>query len=273
MLGAYFVLSLSSEREREEDSPPAVPVHTLVPLNILRPRPRPRPHPLVCITSRLHVRSFVRSFVRLFVRSLIGCAWLIYSLGSPRISCALEVAHFSRHSGRHSERDRCSEPLGLVHSNMHLDRQDSKLGSFLVPLRDGSISLARTGVGAQAAAAVPANMTLRKAVRDSVASCAGCGDSTVCTLLRLLLLLLLLPNENASALRERRAKVAASNAMITFNIVQSMARAAGLRCGKTCSVERCVVLCCVVVDDCGDRTLMQPRMDYAIACSNNCYEE
>ena len=73
------------------------------------------------------------------------------------MSCALLVAHFCLQSGKHSCRDFCSEPLGLVHSYMHLLKQASKAGSFLVPLRAGSSLAAQADEGtAQVAMAVVA---------------------------------------------------------------------------------------------------------------------
>ena len=74
--------------------------------------------------------------------------------GVPVRSCALVVAHDFLHSGKHSALLFCSSPFGLVHSYMHLLRQASNSGSFLVPLIDGSVSLAQVVGGAAIANAI-----------------------------------------------------------------------------------------------------------------------
>ena len=79
----------------------------------------------------------------------------------------LFVAHFCLHSGRHSERDFCSTPLGLVHSYIQVERQASNAGSFFVPLIDGSTSLAHAGVP-QAPIAIPPATRERKLDLDIV---------------------------------------------------------------------------------------------------------
>jgi hypothetical protein len=69
------------------------------------------------------------------------------------MSCVLLVAHVFLHSGKHSDLDFCSSPLGLVQSYMHWLKQASNLGSCLVPLVLGSVvSLANTTVGKRRAA-------------------------------------------------------------------------------------------------------------------------
>lgn len=66
-------------------------------------------------------------------------------MGVPRSSWALVEAHLDLHSGRHSARVFCSAPFGFVHSYMHLERQFSKSGSFLVPFKLSSAASATVG--------------------------------------------------------------------------------------------------------------------------------
>lgn len=65
---------------------------------------------------------------------------IAFLIGSPNINCSFDLAQLFLHSGRHSARDFCSAPLGFVHSYMHLERQASNDGSFLVPFKAGSTS-------------------------------------------------------------------------------------------------------------------------------------
>ena len=85
----------------------------------------------------------------------------------PSISCSLLVAHFCLHSGKHSVRDFCSSPLGLVHSYKHKLRQASNLGSFLVPTSFGSTDLADAMEGkSKAEAATEVKVDDRKDALD-----------------------------------------------------------------------------------------------------------
>lgn len=94
--------------------------------------------------------------------------------------------HFALHSGRHSARDFCSAPLGLVHSYMHTLSLAWTSGSFLDPLVN-SASLAQTGAGTASVAVAtnPPVMTARKFCLDVC-----CVDETG------ILLLLLSAEEN-----------------------------------------------------------------------------
>ena len=78
--------------------------------------------------------------------------YVSYLMGVPIINCCLVVAHCALHSGKHTARDFCSIPFGLVQSYIHLLKQASYFGSCFVPTIAAAVLLS-------AAEAIDADVT------------------------------------------------------------------------------------------------------------------